>query len=167
MQADAVHAEKDDRLLKPQQTTTQLHHVCAGALTAALAWYRANHHAGAIAATRPRATPPARRIAAPTLGVYPSDDGALVEAQLARSGAHVAAGRWRCARLEGSGHWAQRDAGAALSRLLVDFCREGVRRGVMGGGGGGSGDGDDDSVFADGWEDPAAPPQSPLPRARL
>jgi pimeloyl-ACP methyl ester carboxylesterase len=79
------------------------------------------------------APPPVR---CPTLGVWSSGDRALVEAQMAASGAFVAPGRWRYVRLEGPGHWIPRDAPAQLSELLLGFLGEG-----RGGGGGEGGNG--------------------------
>ena len=98
-----------------------------GAVEAMLRWYRANHNPAAIASTRVRrgACPPLR---VPVLGVWPSGDGVVEESQMAASGAFVAdPALWRYERLEGAGHWAQRDAPERLSRLLLGF---------LGGGGG-------------------------------
>jgi hypothetical protein len=59
------------------------------------------------------------------------------QAQMTASELFVAPGRWRYARLEGAGHWPQRDAPDALSALLLGFLAEGG--GPRGGGGGDSG----------------------------
>jgi hypothetical protein len=68
----------------------------------------------------------------PCLGVYPAADGALTEAQMAASGSYADAG-WRYARLEGSGHWPQRDAPGELAALLLGFLAEGGGGGARGG----------------------------------
>ncbi|GBF96106.1 alpha beta hydrolase [Raphidocelis subcapitata] len=107
-----------------------------GALESALRWYQANLRPAAIAATRLAAAPLLRL---PVLGVYPARDGALTEAQMAASGRFVAPGLWAYARIEGSGHWPQRDAPGALNAALLGFLLE--RGSGGGGGGGGGGDG--------------------------
>jgi pimeloyl-ACP methyl ester carboxylesterase len=87
-----------------------------GALTAGLNWYRANVPPAALLEPAP-ALPP---VAAPTMGVWSSGDLALTERQMLDSAAHVA-GPWRYERIDGAGHWMQRDATDELNRLLVDF----------------------------------------------
>jgi hypothetical protein len=72
------------------------------------------------------------------LGLYPARDGALTEAQMAGSAAFIedAPRRWRYARLEGSGHWPQRDAPEALAQLITGFLGDcGPEAGGSGGGG--------------------------------
>lgn len=116
--------------------------------------YRANYHPSAMAATRVH--PNAPRFTVPVLGVFPTDDGALTEAQMAGSGALAAAqGLWRYARIAGSGHWPQRDAPAALNALLLGF---------LGGGDGGGGAGSGGGGGNHGGSAAAAPPAS---RSRL
>jgi pimeloyl-ACP methyl ester carboxylesterase len=86
-----------------------------------LRWYRANHSPAAIASTRIRhgACP---LLAMPVMGVWPSSDGVLAEAQMTASAGFVADLRlWRYERLEGAGHWAQRDAPNELNKLLLSF----------------------------------------------
>lgn len=89
-----------------------------------LRWYQANHNPAAIASTRiRRGTCPLLRV--PVLGIWPTRDGALTEAQMTASSEFVAdPGLWRYERLEGAGHWAQRDAPERLSALLVGFLGE-------------------------------------------
>ena len=87
-----------------------------GSLTPALNWYRAN-------------VPPESWIApplelplvqAPTLGVWSTGDFALTEQQMVGSGEFVS-GPWRYERLEGVGHWMQREAPDRVNQLLVEF----------------------------------------------
>jgi len=75
----------------------------------------------------------------PVLGVYPTQDGALTEQQMTASGAFVKQGGWQYRRLEGSGHWPQRDAPDALTDELLRFLKDGG--GDSGGDGGGGGGG--------------------------
>ncbi|KAI8462852.1 MAG: Alpha/Beta hydrolase protein [Monoraphidium minutum] len=112
-----------------------------GALASSLAWYRANHSPAAIASTAVRRGGGGATLAMPVLGLWPTRDGALTEAQMTGSCAFVAGGpaRWRYARLEGAGHWAQRDAAGEVSRRLLAFLREDF--GGAQGGGSGSGGG--------------------------
>ena len=108
-----------------------------GALTAGLAWYRAN-----IPVPRPgralrilgrtstgRSTQastgtstgrPRRRVACPVMGVWSTGDPFLTERQMTGSADHVA-GPWRYERIEGAGHWVPVEAADRLSTLLVDF----------------------------------------------
>jgi pimeloyl-ACP methyl ester carboxylesterase len=89
-----------------------------GALTAALSWYRANLHPARQ--LEPRPALPA--IAAPTLGVWSTDDHYLNEEPMLRSADHVT-GPWRYERIEGASHWMQLDAPERVNALLVDFLR--------------------------------------------
>jgi pimeloyl-ACP methyl ester carboxylesterase len=87
-----------------------------GALTAGLNWYRANSH--------PRRELEARRpfptIAAPTLGLWSSNDDYLLEEAMVRSAEHVT-GPWRYERIEGASHWMQLDEPARVNGLLLEF----------------------------------------------
>ena len=87
-----------------------------GALTAGLNWYRANVGPATLLAPPPDLPP----VAAPTMGVWSSEDLALTERQMLDSARYVA-GPWRYERIDGAGHWMQREATDALNRLLVDF----------------------------------------------
>ena len=87
-----------------------------GALTVALNWYRANVAPESLFA-EPQPYP---TIAAPTLGIWSSNDAYLTEEQMARSEAHVT-GSWRHERIERASHWLQLDAPERVNRLLVDF----------------------------------------------
>ena len=88
----------------------------AGALTAALNWYRANVH------PRTWLEPPLvfPQVQAPTMGVWSSGDFALDEAGMTGSNRYVD-GPWRYERIEGAGHWMQLEAADKLTALLVDF----------------------------------------------
>ena len=95
------------------------------ALTAALAWYRAN-----IPFPRPRlprrfraeasTRPPRRPVACPVMGVWSTGDPFLTERQMTGS-ADVVTGPWRYERIDGAGHWVPVQAAGRLSALLVDF----------------------------------------------
>ena len=87
-----------------------------GALTAGLNWYRANVAPESLLA-EPQPFP---AIAAPTLGIWSSEDAYLTEAQMVRSHQHVT-GRWRYERVEGASHWMQLDQPDHLNRLLLEF----------------------------------------------
>jgi pimeloyl-ACP methyl ester carboxylesterase len=87
-----------------------------GSLTPALNYYRANIPPEAYIA--PPLELPA--IQAPTMGVWSSNDFALVEAQMANSSAFVE-GPWRYERLDGPDHWMQLEAPDEVNRLLLDF----------------------------------------------
>lgn len=88
-----------------------------GALSAGLGWYRSN--------MRPEiwgmevSYPP---VAAPVMGIYPSEDFALTEEQMAGSERFVA-GPWRYERVEGAGHWVQLEKPEVVNALLLDFLR--------------------------------------------
>jgi len=91
-----------------------------GRLSAGLAWYRANIPLAVIAGlAQPQEVPPAR---APTLGVWPSGERYLVEAQMTGSAAFVDP-PFRYERLDGAGHWLQADAPEATAALLVSHFR--------------------------------------------
>ena len=57
--------------------------------------------------------------AAPTLGVWSSEDFALLERQMTDSEASVD-GPWRYERIEGAGHWMQLDAPERVTTLLLE-----------------------------------------------
>jgi pimeloyl-ACP methyl ester carboxylesterase len=87
-----------------------------GALTAGLNWYRANlHPAGEL-----RPAPAFAPVQAPVLGMWSTGDAYLSERGLVGSAEHVA-GPWRYERIEGAGHWLQRDATERVNELLADF----------------------------------------------
>lgn len=87
-----------------------------GALTAALNWYRAN-----LAPERElEERSPVPAVAAPTLGLWSSDDHYLTEDRMVASAEHVS-GPWRYERIEGASHWLQLDRPEQVNRLLVDF----------------------------------------------
>ena len=87
-----------------------------GSLTPALNWYRAN------LPPQGWVDPPLELplVQAPTMGVWSTGDFALTEQQMTGSAEHVA-GPWRYERLEGPGHWMQREAPDEVNRLLLDF----------------------------------------------
>ncbi len=93
-----------------------------GRLTAGLDWYRAN-----ISLKR-MVFPPAEgefgeeRVRIPTLGVWPSGEKYLVEAQMIASKDYVDA-PWTYERIDGASHWLQVDAPAPLAALLVSHWR--------------------------------------------
>lgn len=93
-----------------------------GRLTAGLNWYRSN-----ISFKR-MMFPPATGefgeeiVRIPTLGVWPSNEKYLVEAQMTGSGAFVDA-PWTYARIDGASHWLQLDAPDRLAALLLSHWR--------------------------------------------
>jgi pimeloyl-ACP methyl ester carboxylesterase len=87
-----------------------------GALTAGLNWYRANLSPERELQSRP----PFPAIAAPTLGLWSSDDRYLAEERMRRSGERVE-GPWRYERIDGASHWMQLDAPERINALLLDF----------------------------------------------
>ncbi|WP_059017003.1 alpha/beta hydrolase [Mycobacterium sp. M26] len=87
-----------------------------GHLTAGLNWYRANLGPTRLI-TPPMELPP---ITSPTLGVWSSDDFAVLEPQMTQSAEYVS-GPWRYERLEGVGHWIPLEAAQRCSELLLDF----------------------------------------------
>jgi pimeloyl-ACP methyl ester carboxylesterase len=86
-----------------------------GALTASLAWYRANVPPESLLGPGPELPP----VAAPTLGVWSSGDNFLTEVSMTGSAAYVT-GPWRYERID-AGHWMQLEQPDAVSRLLVHF----------------------------------------------
>ncbi|HEV7863188.1 MAG TPA: alpha/beta hydrolase, partial [Acidimicrobiia bacterium] len=89
-----------------------------GALTASLEWYRANMPPETLVAP-PLGLPP---VQCPTLGLWGTNDLALVEEQMADSAAYVR-GPWRYERLDGCGHWPQLEAPDRINTLLLEFIR--------------------------------------------
>jgi pimeloyl-ACP methyl ester carboxylesterase len=87
-----------------------------GALTAGLAWYRANLPPETLLSGPPDLPP----VTAPAMGIWSDGDIALTEASMTGSAAHVA-GPWRYERLDGVGHWIPLDAPDRLNQLLLDF----------------------------------------------
>lgn len=87
-----------------------------GSLTPALNWYRANVPPSSLV-DEPLELPP---VQVPTMGVWSSDDMALLEEQMTGSAQHCAAG-FRYERLDGVGHWIPLSAPDALNELLLDF----------------------------------------------
>jgi pimeloyl-ACP methyl ester carboxylesterase len=89
-----------------------------GALTAALNWYRANLPVDRLISSGPGfAFPP---VAAPTMGVFGTDDLYLGESAMTNSASKVT-GSWRYERIEGVGHFIPLDAPEQLNKLLLDF----------------------------------------------
>jgi pimeloyl-ACP methyl ester carboxylesterase len=85
-------------------------------LTPALNYYRANIPPESYVGP-PLELPP---IKSPTMGVWSSNDFALLESQMTGSSAYVE-GPWRYERIDGPDHWLQLEAPDALNRLLLDF----------------------------------------------
>jgi pimeloyl-ACP methyl ester carboxylesterase len=87
-----------------------------GALTAALSWYRANLD------PRFELTPrqPVPPVAAPTLGLWSSEDHYLAEHRMIRSAEHVT-GPWRYERIDRASHWMQLDRPDLVNALLLEF----------------------------------------------
>ena len=99
-----------------------------GALTAALAWYRANiqlprprlPRRARVGASTGRPRRPRHDVACPVMGVWSTGDPFLTERQMTGSEA-VVTGPWRYERIDGAGHWVPVQAAGRLSALLVDF----------------------------------------------
>eukprot|EP00878_Enallax_costatus_P027039 GHUV01029069.1.p1 GENE.GHUV01029069.1~~GHUV01029069.1.p1 ORF type:complete len:126 (-),score=25.61 GHUV01029069.1:153-530(-) len=94
-------------------------HVPAGALIAALNWYRANtnaHHFG-----QTQSWPATKPLNFPVLGVWSTKDTALQEPQMVASAQFVGPGLWHYVRLEGVGHWMPREAPEVVDQLLLQF----------------------------------------------
>ena len=87
-----------------------------GSLTPSLCWYRASMPPEAFVGP-PIQLPP---VPVPAMGVWSSDDFAILEAQMSTSGDHCGAG-FRYERIEGVGHWIPLEAPEALTPLLLDF----------------------------------------------
>lgn len=78
-----------------------------GALTAALNWYRAVRHSGAVG-----------RITVPTLYVWSTEDSA-VGSRAAEATADYVAGEYRFEVLEGISHWMSEEAPERVNELLL------------------------------------------------
>jgi pimeloyl-ACP methyl ester carboxylesterase len=87
-----------------------------GSLTPGLNYYRANLSPDAYVG--PPLELPA--IQAPTMGIWSSNDFALLEPQMADSSKYCA-NTWRYERIDGPDHWMQWEAPDQVNRLLVDF----------------------------------------------
>jgi len=96
---DAVYAEYTD-----------------GSLTPGLNYYRANVPPEAIVGP-PIELPP---VQAPTMGVWSSNDFALLEGQMKNSG-EFCANSFRYEKIEGIDHWMQLEAPGTVNGLLLDF----------------------------------------------
>ena len=59
-------------------------------------------------------------VAAPTMGIWGSEDFALTEAQMVGSEKFVS-GPWRYERLEGVDHWITLEVPDRVNELLLDF----------------------------------------------
>jgi len=89
------------------------------ALTASLALYRAILPPASLI-DPPQDVPP---VTVPTMGVWSSDDIALLEEGMTGSAKFVT-GPWRYERIDGAGHWPQLDAPDTVNALLLDFLRD-------------------------------------------
>jgi pimeloyl-ACP methyl ester carboxylesterase len=85
-------------------------------LTAMLNWYRANLPPKTWV-DPPPVLPP---VQCPAMGMWSSQDFALVESQMTAS-AQFCAGEFDYQRIDGAGHWMQLDAPEVVNSLLVDF----------------------------------------------
>lgn len=83
-----------------------------GRLTAGLNWYRANL-ALVLPTDHGKAT-------MPVMGVYSTQDVALVEEQMLNS-EKFCTGGWRYEKLDGVGHWMSSEAPKKVNALLLDF----------------------------------------------
>jgi len=87
-----------------------------GALSAGLAWYRANVSPEQLF----QPIPELPKVAAPTLGVWSTGDAYLTEAQMTGSEQYVS-GQWRYERFDDASHWLQLDRPQALNQLLLEW----------------------------------------------
>lgn len=87
-----------------------------GALTAALAPYRANLGPDRLLAP-PRSLPP---VQTPVMGVWSSGDMALLEKQMVDSEKYLAT-EWRYENIDGASHWIPIDAPEPLNELLTNW----------------------------------------------
>jgi pimeloyl-ACP methyl ester carboxylesterase len=88
-----------------------------GALTAALAWYRANRHPAA-----PR-RPPLPDVTIPALGLWAPDDHYLLPETMLESHRFVR-GPWRTERIDGASHFMMVDRPDYVTRFILDFLGE-------------------------------------------
>jgi pimeloyl-ACP methyl ester carboxylesterase len=86
------------------------------ALTPALNYYRANLTPEAFTGP-PLELPP---VQVPVMGVWSSNDFALLEEQMTASAKHVA-GEFRYERIDGVDHWMQWEAPDRVTSLLLDY----------------------------------------------
>ena len=86
-----------------------------GRLTAAMSYYRAN-----IALILPFER---GDVTIPVMGIWSSEDVALVERQMVNSAQFCKAG-WRYERIDGVGHWLPLEAPDRLNPLLLEYLRE-------------------------------------------
>jgi pimeloyl-ACP methyl ester carboxylesterase len=86
-----------------------------GALTASLAWYRAN-----LVPRMPGPPPSLPPVKAPTLGIWSDRDHYLDGERMRRSGAFVE-GPWRYEEITDASHWVPLDAPGRLNELLLDW----------------------------------------------
>lgn len=87
------------------------------ALSAGLAWYRANSPVENLPGTD---TPPLPPVAARTLGLFGEDDPYLTERAMLASERFVTGG-WRYHRVDGAGHWPQLEQPDRINELLLEF----------------------------------------------
>jgi pimeloyl-ACP methyl ester carboxylesterase len=87
-----------------------------GQMSAHLRWYQANFRADAFFSPPPVLP----RIAAPTLGVWTTGDGALGEKQMVGS-AEFCDGGFTYERVDGHGHWLALEAPTVLAEQLTRF----------------------------------------------
>jgi pimeloyl-ACP methyl ester carboxylesterase len=88
-----------------------------GALRASLGIYRANVPPEALFLGDPMVLPP---VLMPVLGIWSTQDAALTEQQMVRSGEFVG-GSWQYERIEGCGHWVPVEAADRFTPMLVEF----------------------------------------------
>lgn len=88
-----------------------------GALSAGLAWYRANRPIRTLPGTDTPSLPP---VAAATLGLFGEEDSYLGEDAMLASERFVN-GDWRYERLAGAGHWLQLEQPDRVNQLLLEF----------------------------------------------
>lgn len=94
----------------------------AGALASSLQYYRANTLPARFAALQPAPVTPQTQVRVPTLGVWSSGDGALLEPQMLASRAFMAPGAaWRYERLEGVRHFMVQEAPDRVAAVVLAF----------------------------------------------
>jgi pimeloyl-ACP methyl ester carboxylesterase len=100
----------------PDFDAVRAEYIGNGSLTPGLNYYRANVPPEALVGP-PLELPP---IQAPTMGVWSSDDFALLEQQMKSSG-EFCASTFRYERVDGINHWLQWEAPGTVNGLLLDF----------------------------------------------